>query len=256
MPVAYVVAADRAWLYRSFGKAYKDFEETAGDPSRPLGFRFLEKTFQISMEIPPMSDDVRGEFWGLLLGVSPGNSGEPELPTRPELPADAFAEVSTQEEVERRARFLLDTGVEPEDVYAGAVRRFNAAAIEQQTEMRLSRFAPLLESNPRSMKRLVNAYGFERDLLVRQGYFLSEEERRQLALLTILRLRWPLFADHLRDNPADVDFLSASNGRPPDNHEFKQTFADPALRALFEDTIAGTKLDRDLIERFPRDDGE
>jgi KAP family P-loop domain/Clp amino terminal domain, pathogenicity island component len=251
-PVAYVVAADRTWLHLSFGKAYKDFEETDGDPSRPLGFRFLEKTFQISMEIPPMTDDVRGEFWGRLLGTlaargdGQGTSGESPA-------ADAFAELSTQEEVERHAKDLVDAGMEPEDVYAGAVRRFNAGAIEQQTETLLSKFAPLLESNPRSMKRLVNAYGFERDLLIRQGHFLDEEERRQLALLTILRLRWPLFADHLRDNPADADLCVTDSERGPDeDHEFKQVFSDPALRALFKDSVAGTKLDRGLIERFPR----
>ncbi|HET8862484.1 MAG TPA: P-loop NTPase fold protein [Solirubrobacterales bacterium] len=252
-PVAYVVAADRAWLYQSFGKAYEDFEETAGDPSRPLGFRFLEKTFQISMEIPPMSDDVRGAFWGSLLSTSPGGEGARGRSST-SVPADAFAELSTQEEVESQAQSLLAAGMEPEDVYAGAVRRFNAAEIEQQTETLLTKFAPLLESNPRSMKRLVNAYGFERDLLVRQGHFLDEEERRQLALLTILRLRWPLFADHLRDNPADADLCAAGNGTAPDDHEFKRIFTDPALRALFEDSVVGTKLDRGLIERFPSRD--
>jgi hypothetical protein len=253
-PVAYVVAADRAWLYQSFGKAYEDFEETAGDPSRPLGFRFLEKTFQISMEIPPMTDDARGVFWGSLLGASSGGNGQGL--SSPSLPADAFAGLSTQEEVERHAQRLVDDGMKADDVYAGAVRRFNAAAIEQQTETLLSRFAPLLEGNPRSMKRLVNAYGFERDLLIRQGHFLDEEERRQLALLTILRLRWPLFADHLRDNPADTDLCTAGNGSSPEDHEFRQVFADPALRALFEDSVAGTKLNRSLIERFPSRDDE
>lgn len=247
-PVAYVVAADRAWLYQSFGKAYEDFEETAGDSSRPLGFRFLEKTFQISMEIPPMTDNARGAFWSRLLGASPDGDGVQGLSSPP---ADAFAGLSTQEEVERHAQSLVNDGMKPDDVYAGAVRRFNAAAIEQQTETLLSRFAPLLESNPRSMKRLVNAYGFERDLLIRQGHFLNEEERRQLALLTILRLRWPLFADHLRDNPADTDLCTAGNGNAPEDHEFRQVFTDPALRALFEDSVVGTKLNRSLIERFP-----
>jgi hypothetical protein len=247
-PVAYVVAADRAWLYRSFAKAYEDFEEPAGDPSRPLGFRFLEKTFQISMEIPPISEEARKGFWDLLIGA-PGE--EREEGSGLSLAADEFSRFSTQEEIEHHAQGLLEAGAVPEDVYAGAVRRFNAAAIERQTEMQLSRFAPLLESNPRAMKRLVNAYGFERDLLVRQGHFLDEEERRRLALLTILRLRWPLFADHLRDNPADVDLLAGSDGGPRDDHPFRPLFDEPALQALFDDSIVETKLDRGLIERFP-----
>lgn len=61
------------------------------------------------------------------------------------------------------------------------------------------------------MKRLVNAYGIRRAI-----DFLSERhtERGKLALWTIIELRWPALAEHLADNPDDVDFIRKKKSPP------------------------------------------
>ena len=52
IPVTYVVAADRDWLADSYATEYADFVSVSGEPGRPVGYLFLEKTFQISTGLP------------------------------------------------------------------------------------------------------------------------------------------------------------------------------------------------------------
>ena len=248
-PVAYVVAADRTWLCESFAKAYCDFEHSVGDVGRPLGFLFLEKTFQISMEIPPMSEQDQGVYWETLLrgarnGDRRGTEGKATESRR------ALAEASSQAEIEKGVKDLIRDGADREKVLAAAVRRMNAPQLQDQLEQLLSEFAPLLENNPRSMKRLMNAYGIERDRLLRNGHLLTRQERRQLALLTILRLRWPLFADHLRRFPEDAK-ICAPLTRVPKGHPFADLLKDPAVQALFDGSCVAEQIDADVLRQFP-----
>ena len=250
-PVTYVIAADRSWLCKSFATTYSEFEDSVGEVGRPLGFLFLEKTFQISMEIPPMSDDEQGAYWNLLMrGGDASGDTNGESPRGPG--PDAFEGASTQVEIEDRVDKLLRANTDKEEVLAAAVRRLNAPDMQEHLERLLSEFAPLLEKNPRSMKRLINAYGIERDRLLRNGYLLSREERRQLALLTILRLRWPEFADHLRRYPDDVDYCLATDKGVPNGHPFEALYRDSELQRLFDCSHIDIGLNRSLIEHFPR----
>jgi hypothetical protein len=253
--VTYVVAADRAWLCQSFATAYGDFEKTVGEPGRPLGFLFLEKTFQISLEIPPMSKTNRERYWAeLLRGASVPAPAEPG----PEgtSSARALAAASTVAEVEDRIGDILDEGPADEAVLVAAMRRLNAPDMQLQLEKLLLEFAPLLENNPRSMKRLMNAYGIERDRLLREGRLLTKTERRQLALLTILRMRWPLLAEHLRDHPEDFKFCATSR-RPPEGHPFGPVLNDDELRELFRGRVVAEQLHAEFLVGFPPEpDGE
>lgn len=256
-PVAYVVAADRAWLCESFAKSYHEFEDLVGEPGRPLGFLFLEKTFQISLEIPPMSESDRNRYWAKLLSGADNGSRpvaavgphakETQAVTRTEL----FLDASTQVEIERRVDHLLGaSGADRDEVLRAAVRRLNAPDMQEQLERLLNEFTPLLENNPRSMKRLINAYGVERDRLLRAGHVMSRTERRQLAMLTILRLRWPLLADHLRCTPGDAKLFRSRNRALEANHPFASLVSDPEVRKLFNGSV-GERLDASLLECFP-----
>lgn len=248
-PVAYVIAADRTWLCQSFAQGYAEFEDTVGDLARPLGFLFLEKTFQISTEIPPMSSRNRERYWSTLLrGGEAGDVPDPGPAAKPD--TDAFADAATQGEVEERIDNLISSGIDGEEVLAAAMRRLNAPDMQEQLDKLLAEFAPLLENNPRSMKRLMNAYGIERDRLLRDGRLLDKEERRQLALLTILRLRWPLLAEHLRQCPGDASYLL--NGKTaPTGHTFRDLLEDDEVLSLFDGSVVDERLDARLIAEFP-----
>jgi hypothetical protein len=79
--------------------------------------------------------------------------------------------------------------------------------LRTRTEHTLKTFSHLLEPNPRSMKRLVNAYGIQRDLrlIEARGTGRGAVSAEHLALWTIVRMRWPLLADFLASSPGLVD---------------------------------------------------
>jgi ATP-dependent Clp protease ATP-binding subunit ClpA len=247
--IAYVVAADRRWLCQCFATEYEDFKDAINTPGRPLGFLFLEKTFQISMEIPPMSFQARKLYWDKLTSVAPTSSARQTNAPDPSL-SKAFALVRTEQDVEQQIDALVKAGANEEEVRRAAVRRLNAPALQEHLKGLLGEFAPLLENNPRAMKRLVNAYGIERDRLVRENHLPSLEERKQLVLFTILRLRWPLFAEHLLQHPEDVALLNGAPHATRSNHPFATLLEDDEVRALFAGSFVHVKLDADLFRLY------
>jgi hypothetical protein len=82
-----------------------------------------------------------------------------------------------------------------------AVIRLATPEIVERTEHTLMPFAEYLKPNPRAMKRFVNAYSVNRAIATLTHI---DVEREQLALWTILSLRWPLLAEYLENNPDTV----------------------------------------------------
>jgi Arc/MetJ-type ribon-helix-helix transcriptional regulator len=244
--VTYVVAADRTWLCESFASMYGDFREIIGDCGRPLGFLFLEKTFQVSMEIPPMSSDDRKSYWQTLISTTGKPSPGGTRHTGAGL-TEAFAHVRTHTQVDQQINRLVQEGNDRDDVLRAAVRKLNAPSLQAQLEDLLREFAVFLENNPRSMKRLVNAYGIERDRLLREDRLPSTEERKRLVLFTILRLRWPLFAEYLLKHPEDVQLFSQGD---PISHSYGELFSNQEVRALFDASQVAVRLNADALRRY------
>jgi hypothetical protein len=250
-PVTYVVAADRTWLCESFARTYSDFEGAVGEPGRSLGYLFLEKTFQISFEIPPMSDEVQTRFWKTLMGGAIGN-GNSVAPQRHSADlVDEFSGASTQAEVEQEVKSLIEAGENIDAVRSAAVMRMNAPELQEQYKAQLLEFAPLLEKNPRSMKRLMNGYGIERDRLLRDGYLLTPGERGQLALLIILWMRWPELGERIRRFPEEAACLFNPEFEPAPDSPLLELRDDPELRRVLNGAGVDAQLDADALTRFP-----
>ncbi len=60
--VAYLVAADRQWIRRSFETEYASFIDMRPDRRSALGYDFLEKIFQISAPVPAMAQR-KSDYW-------------------------------------------------------------------------------------------------------------------------------------------------------------------------------------------------
>lgn len=252
-PVTFVVAADRRWLYDSYAAVYGDTAASARDAGRPLGHLFLEKTFQVSTAVPRISSAEQSEYWKRLI-LPADDDGEGEAGWRERLEHE-FAGLRTEDAV----LALLDrhTGASHgvrRVARSAAVRQLATPELARQSEHDLSRFAPLMESNPRSMKRLVNAYGVELAHQVISGHSSRlEHPRERLALWTILKSRWPLLAEYLADRPEAVDALKA--GAVPEDVDadadrpyLAKLFRDPAVRRVVDGSIVGTDLDRGSLE--------
>ncbi len=258
-PVTYVVAADKHWLSDSYAKAYKDFVSQAGEPARPLGYLFLEKTFQLSLRLPHLSPDVRDRYWRNLLRLArePRRTEEP-APSRlvtlarivlgrtPEpssadpafeqalKDAEAIVEGATNEEQVFRHVAAVEghDTVQAEAIRKASVKKLKDPKIEARTAHTLEGFAALLEENPRAMKKLVNAYGVERDLQLRRGRVITTQTRKRLAFWTVLGLRWPLLAEFLAERPEAVAWLGDGAGADGVDEATKRLLADRGVSAL------------------------
>ena len=250
-PATYVVAADSRWIRDCFEEEYKTFLDVPTETGRPLGYRFLEKTFQLSADVPRLTDRLRRRYFEGLLGIAPernGRGGDQGEAVR------ATALAGTEEEL----RAAVSTARTPEEEAAAveeALLRAQSTVFRQHTEHRLQDFDRLLEPNPRAMKRLINAYGLARDVeLIESGAQVSTDTAaiKQLALWTILRLRWPLLAEHLEHHPADIEKVGT---RPKLNRipeQLRETFAEPDLLAVVNGDGVGVTLDAAAVARIAR----
>lgn len=228
VPVTYVVAADRDWISQSFALQYEGFCSAVGEPGRPLGHLFLEKTFQLSAPVPALSDDMRNTYLHQLLTASGGN-GHADIEEVRREAHKRFQTLTSRDDIDAELRQSGGTAVEQQAAAEAAVLRLAEPELEEQTEHMLMPFAPLLEPNPRSMKRLVNAYGISSavEILRRAvtngangSHPITPEE---LALWTILGLRWPLLGDYITADPEAIDEILRDREPPSDGSEWLKT---------------------------------
>jgi hypothetical protein len=234
-PVAFVVAADRHWLYDAYAGVYGDYMKTRVDPGRPLGHLFLEKTFQLSTSVPRISPEDQRTFWKRLLSPPEGEPVDQKALARKA--GEDFTSLKTEDAI--LGALDRQPGRTPEENRArreAAVRQLASPTLQRHIEHTLTPLAPLLEPNPRAMKRLVNAYGIERAVQILEGHSGELEHPRELlALWTILKSRWPLLSDYLSDHPEALEDLQQN--RIPAKVAGDET--QPYLRALFQDRAAG-----------------
>jgi hypothetical protein len=234
VPVTYMVAADRRWLYASFEKAYETYIGSVHESGRSLGSLFLEKTFQLSTAVPGMSSDLQEQYWHSLIRLD-RTTREQELQHRTEEAVRNLAGASTEDgvlqAVERAGLDRPDDAISRVAYRRAAALRIAQTDIRVATQHRLMAFAPLLEPNPRTMIRFVNSYSVQRSALLLEAEAILQREH--LAQLIIIEQRWPLLLDYLQENPEAI-------GKPPSEK------VPIGLRPLFEDedveaVISGTR---------------
>ena len=257
-PVTYVVAADRKWICSSFEQKYGRFSPPIGEPGRPLGYLFLDKIFQVSAAIPQLAPDIRAAYWEGLLIQSVGSTEK-----RPRKKGGAnraqaekrakakLAKMTTHEELDQAIRDAEKTKdpVAIQATRAEAAIRITSAEAAARNKHRLERYSRLLEPNPRSMKRLVNAYGMHQATLYLTGRPISPHA---LARWTILELRWPLLADFLAVRPGYVDRL-AEPLEAPDRHipeRLRELFGDELLVEVIGANSDPDRLDSDSVKEI------
>lgn len=234
--VIYVLAADRRWIHTCFEKTYEDFSETVNEPGRRLGSLFLEKAVQLSVSVPRLSPELKAAYWDFLLQGQNGSEKAVEA-LRDEV-ARELEGVETEGEVfEALGNAAAETDPVRQQIRRQvAVERLSGARAERSTEVFLQPFAPLLDPNPRSMKRFVNSYALHRDLAVLAGLdILDVVKRQQLALWNIISLRWPLLEEHLVE--------LAANPLAEPSPEIRALLDSDAVRAVMEGRGVGTGLD-------------
>jgi hypothetical protein len=203
----FVVCADGAWLRRCYEKGYGSFAGAVGQPGRSLGYLFLDKIFQLTVPVPLINAATQESYIRALLGFKSEDSEQ--ILSEKETVASRVQDSTTRDE----ALEALESA-SPEvrrDLAPELVRKLNTPDVSRVTEHALTKFATLLEPNPRAMKRFLNAFSIADSVLVLQDVFVGQDE---LALWTILRLRWPDLGDYLRGNPEAVQQIGAKDFKP------------------------------------------
>jgi hypothetical protein len=199
--VLYVVAADRDWVCASYQQQYKSFGEMLGEPGKSLGHLFLEKIFQLSVEVPRLLPDERDAYWDKLINSKFSQRSEENEAIGVEIVAE-LEKANTESEIIGIVDRYRHDPIRADIAAAKGFQRMQAAPLVKEREHFLTAYAHLIEPNPRAMKRLLNAYGFRRGFDI-QSQWKSDPDA--LVRWTILENRWPILADYLEGR---------SGGRP------------------------------------------
>lgn len=209
--VVFIVAADRHWLNACYEEVYEKIKPMVTAPGKDLGTLFLEKAFQFTAPVPGIPKELKELYWQSLIQLEKkgaNNSDDFQNNARTKM-SNAPNEATVLNLLKDSENLLFE---EQMAIREEAIVRLAAPDVVQRTEHTLKPFADRLDTNPRSMKRLVNAYSVNRALAILAHV---EIELDHLVRWTILSLQWPLLAKYLEENPNLVEKdKNAINGFP------------------------------------------
>ena len=213
--VCFVVSADERWLHATYEATYEIFVERVGDQARPLGHLFLDKLFQLHLRMPEVDEGSMRRFGRHILGVKDPHSSD-SLSSADESSMAFAARVEDIDEAKeqiRQAATLEEKGeiarAASEEAHPELLITLAEEAarpeVHEATEHELEPFLDMLDRNPRSVKRFVNAY--LANWLINQTHSEARVEQATLARWTVIELRWPELAELLRHDPEQATQL-------------------------------------------------
>jgi KAP family P-loop domain/SLOG cluster4 family len=252
--LAFVVAADRRWLYSSYQKAFGSFSDPIEDLGRPLGYLFLEKTFDISIPMPKLSDHYRDVYLNYL--VTGDEEGLAEIKERAKSESEKLVETMTDSEIGHMLKSTSGSAIEDQTFREAVIeRRFTQPEFKEKTENFLKDFSRFMDPTPRSMKRLVAAFGAWQARNILSGNSIDDD---CLAEWVIIYQRWPMMANFLEQHPEVVDAIKRKN-RKDWNKILQKKGVEEHIRNMLSNSIVGdvvsgkdvgTPLDSDTIRKL------
>ncbi|MDQ8042953.1 MAG: P-loop NTPase fold protein [Brevundimonas sp.] len=249
LPTLVVLAVgDGRWLRAAYEHEYAVFAPFVAEPGRPLGHLFLDKLFQLRLELPQLSPAQVSDYVAGLLHLAPQRGAEAqrerELDERMRSAPREAGDGSTSLD-ERVAEILSQAeGMAPQTrqrLAAAAldVRRDDPLRVARQRHL-LEEYTSLLEPNPRAAKRFLMAYNLAFAARVCE---LEPVDPRTLALWTVVATRWPTLAEWVRGRLPDLDI--GPEGEPD---HVSHLLDDPHVQAVLNSTLGGP-LDRAMVMR-------
>ncbi|GAB4510253.1 MAG: hypothetical protein Tsb004_12750 [Allomuricauda sp.] len=178
--VLYMVAGDKNWIVKSFGKVYADFLSPVQNEER-LGEFFLEKAFQLSFRMPNISEESKKRYWKGILGVSGDSDNQP---------IEDIAELSNHQQEEIKTKLTnAKTRMTDPDFMREMEQEYNLSegsvsnmVIQEKnkdsSDIRhlLNDFYDVMDANPRSIIRLANYYTMVRSTLIAERKKIDEQK--------------------------------------------------------------------------------
>ncbi len=248
LPALVVLAVgDHRWLRAAYENAYSVFSPYVSEPGRPLGHLFLDKLFQVRIELPHLSPAQLESYVGFLLGTEGGDADAPEVGAIEAQIRAAGARAGPEgTSLDNSMTSLLSearsfTTEQRQGLAAVAleVRRQDTRRGEREHHL-LEQYADLLEPNPRAAKRFLMTYNIAYATRLSE---LAPFDSETLALWTVLAVRWPALADWLREQLPDGPFAPIGGADHP-----SQLLLDSDVQKVLSSTKGGpidiTKLRR------------
>lgn len=245
----FVVAAHGSWLRRAYETAHEPFKGAVDEPGRGLGHLFINKLFQLTVPMPTLSAGTKQIFLDKMLGAE-------KAPAPPEKRAENAEQAAEQEDQLSSELSYSSSDEEIMEAYRAAtpeaqarnahrvVERLVSAEVVETREHTLQKFGPLLDSNPRSLKRFTNTYGVLRSVRTLEG---SDVGSDMLAFWLVLQTRWPILTEHLEANLNSLGDGSEVFQFDVLPESFKPLTEDPELHYVLRHAPEGVKLTPDAI---------
>lgn len=242
-PVVFVIAADRQWLNACFNQAYSDFEPHVKELGKPLGTLFLEKAFQMASPVPGIPDSLRESYWYWLIEVK--SKSEEDLESIDAEAHEYMSGAASDEEIYEKVRQSKGRShTEQAAIREQAVVQLATNKIMERTEHTLVKYHYMLDPNPRSMKRLVNAYSLNRAL---QTLSDLEIDLDQMVLWTILSMQWPVLADYFEKYPEKLQQVLNEQYDELDS-QMAELSRLPGVQKVLRGEPGGRALEKETIE--------
>ncbi|WP_109829703.1 KAP family P-loop NTPase fold protein [Reichenbachiella versicolor] len=201
--VLYVIAADGKWVSSCFAQKYNEFNAKVGDGK--IGHKFLEKTFQMIVDVPQIDDRQHKELLSVFLGLEPNVEDN-----------EAYDEEVTRQETDK---FRTTDEIEDYSSNTSNINKRYAAArkadrlIEEQKGHILEEYSDVIPRNPRQMKRLVNQLSIKFQTLILYGTkrYVPDDA---LIRYVLFSNEYPFLNDQIRKKKTTLESLKDENEYP------------------------------------------
>ncbi|MEO0981345.1 MAG: P-loop NTPase fold protein [Pseudomonadota bacterium] len=215
--VVFAILGDRDWIERAYEGAFDEMNEINVGPEHTFGGRFVEKAFQLSLNLPNIDADQREAFVDEILGGAPARRESVAVARdKKGLSEDIEAAVKHADAAERESEVALvrerirQAGLEAEAERALAKSLAHRAALRSAADegtaevvkARLRPIAGVLPANPRQIKRIINNISFYQELArIEHNVSPGDADWRRLALWVVMMTEWPLSWSTLSNHP-------------------------------------------------------
>ena len=148
--VLYVIAADGNWVSNCFDVQYENFDKLSRK-GHSIGNLFLQKSFQLIVDVPKMDKEQHKLIWGKYLGIEQKVESIVS-PKDEQITTSKIQSAETTQEL--KSALKGSTTMEQREE---AAERFGEL-VESRQDHVLTDFTSYIPRNPRLMKRLVNQY--------------------------------------------------------------------------------------------------
>lgn len=239
-PVVYIIGADRRWISTMYESQYSIFAPVITKPAKPFGYIFLDKVFQLIVELPEISRAQKQLYWGKLLNIYEKEDIENEESIKAKIDIKSS-------DIEEQVKVLNSEIGEKSKQLAGQyiVENISIQKEEKIIEHKLQQFVDLIEPNPRSMKRLINDVGTLKAMTI---LYQQSVDENQIILWAILKQNYPSLAEYLWEEPELIKTIFKDKSKT----EFSELLKKQDIKNIFSYKMSDkiVNLDFEFLQKM------